>query len=92
LVKEPSFSVWVEAGRKNTSVGICSGESSPDSTSGESYQKAAVSVSTTSRTTIHSSLAIPIRWALPLAEPTAGFSPATIRPLTSPVFIMRVVW
>ena len=35
---------------------IVSGESSPRSTSGESYQKEAVSVSTMSRTTSHFSL------------------------------------
>ena len=42
---------------KNTSVPISSGSSSPDSTSGLSYQNAAVSVSTRSRTTSHSRFA-----------------------------------
>ena len=41
FVKDPSFSVCVAAGRKKISVGIASGSSSPDSTSGLSYQKEA---------------------------------------------------
>ncbi len=76
FVNEPSFSVCVAAGRKKISVGISSGFSSPDSTSGLSYQNDADSISTTSRTTSQSSLARPSRCAFPFACPTAGFSPA----------------
>src|SRR5438445_335050 len=54
---------------KKTSVGISSVLSSPDSISGLSYQKAALSISTRSRTTSQSSFARPRRWAFPPAEP-----------------------
>ena len=43
-VNDPAFSVWFAAGRKNISVPICSGESSPDSISGPSFQKLADSI------------------------------------------------
>jgi hypothetical protein len=75
VVNEPSFSTCEAAGRKKISVGISSVRSSPDSISGESYQKAADSISTRSRTTSQSSLAVASRCARELAEPTDGFSP-----------------
>ena len=78
FVKEPSFSVCVAAGMKKISVGISSVFSSPDSISGLSYQNDADSISTRSRTTSQSSFASASRLALPFAEPTAGFSPATM--------------
>ena len=78
FVNEPSFSTCAAAGRKKTSVGISSVFSSPDSISGLSYQNAAVSISTRSRTTSQSSFASPSRFARALALPTAGFSPATM--------------
>ena len=84
FVNDPSFSTWDEAGRKKTSVGISSVFSSPLSISGESYQNAAVSTSTRSRTTSQSSFASPSRCSFPFAEPTAGFSPAIRYPLTFP--------
>ena len=43
-VKEPAFSVWFAAGRKNISVAICSGVSSPDSISGPSRHQVADSI------------------------------------------------
>ena len=76
FVNEPSFSTCAAAGRKKTSVGISSVFSSPDSISGLSYQKDAVSISTRSRTTSQSSFASARRFARPFADPTAGFSPA----------------
>ena len=91
FVKEPSFSTWLAAGRKNTSVPICSGESSPDSTSGLSYQKEAVSISTRSRTTSQSSLDSASRWARPFADPIAGFSPIAKNPFTFPSSICCTV-
>ena len=91
LVKVPSFSVCAAAGRKNTSVPISSGTSSPVSTSCESRQKVAVSIMFVSRTTSQSSFDIARRWSLPLAEPTAGFSPTTKKPFTSPSSIRSIV-
>jgi hypothetical protein len=91
LVNEPSFSTCEEAGRKKTSVGISSVFSSPDSISGLSYQKEAVSISTRSRTTSQSSFESASRFALPFAEPTAGFSPTTTYPLTFPCSICCTV-
>ena len=76
FVNEPSFSVCAAAGRKKISVGISSVFSSPDSISGLSYQKAADSISTTSRTTSQSSFASARRCRLEFELPTAGFSPA----------------
>jgi hypothetical protein len=78
FVNEPSFSRCELAGRKKTSVPIVSGDTSPDSTSGLSYQNDALSISTRSRTTSQSSRPSASRCALPLAEPIAGFSPATM--------------
>ena len=91
FVKEPSFSVCVAAGRKKISVGISSVRSSPDSISGLSYQKAADSISTTSRTTSQSSFASASRCALALVLPTAGFSPAIMYPFTFSSSIWIVV-
>ena len=76
---------------KKTSVPICSGESSPVSTSGLSYQNAAVSISTRSRTTSQSSFDSASRLTRPFEEPTAGFSPATMYPLTLPCSICWTV-
>ena len=56
-MKLPSISATAAAGMKNTSVLISSGLSWPLFTSGESFQKLAVSVSYRSRTTIQSSFA-----------------------------------
>ena len=84
LVKLPSFSVWAAAGMKNTSVPMSSVRSSPRSISGPSFQKLAVSTSNRSRTTSQSSSAIAKRCRRELAEPTAGFWPATIMPSTVP--------
>ena len=56
LVKVPFFSTWVAAGRKKTSVAMSAGATSPVSISGASCQKAAVSISTRSRTTSQSRL------------------------------------
>ena len=75
LVKDPSFSVWAAAGSRKTSVLMSVVLSSPDSISGEAYQKAALSISTRSRTTSQSRPASAIRCSLELADPTAGFSP-----------------
>ena len=84
FVNEPSFSTCDAAGRKNTSVGICPVTSSPVSISGPSSQNVADSISTRSRTTSQSSLAIASRCSFACAEPTAGFSPARMNPLTEP--------
>ena len=78
LVNDPSFSVWVAAGRRNTSVAMSCVRSSPDSISGPARQKAADSISTKSRTTSQSSLARARRWRRELADPTAGFSPSSM--------------
>ena len=74
-VKVPAFSVWAAAGRKKISVPISSVTSSPVSISGPFFQKVADSIICRSRTTSQSRLARPSRCILPLAEPTAGFSP-----------------
>jgi hypothetical protein len=58
-VNDPAFSVWVAAGRKNTSVGMSSVRSSPVAISGPSFQKVADSMRLTSRTTSHLRLARP---------------------------------
>src|SRR5579864_2981171 len=87
LVKVPSFSPCPAAGKRNTSVPIFSGLSSPRSTSGESYQNEAVSVSTMSRTTSHFNLASALRSNRPLGAPTAGFWPMTNKPSTLPSII-----
>ncbi len=62
LVKEPSFSVWAAAGKKNTSVPMSSERMSPLTTSGAVRQNSAVSVMAKSRTTSQSSLRRPSRW------------------------------
>jgi hypothetical protein len=90
LVKEPFFSVWAAAGMRKTSVAMSWVRSSPVSISGERYQKEAVSISTKSRTTIQSRLAIAIRLNLPFDDPTAGFSPRTRNPFTCPSSIPLV--
>ncbi len=84
LVKDPSFSVWAAAGRKNTSVPISSGRALPVSISGPFCQKLALSVITMSRTTSQSSLAMALRCRRPLGEPTTGFSPGRKNPLHQP--------
>ena len=91
LVKLPSFSVCAAAGMKKTSVPISSGRSSPSSISGESCQKAAVSVSWRSRTTSQSSLDRAMRWSLVFAEPTVGFWPTAKNPFTPPSSIFSIV-
>jgi hypothetical protein len=74
-VKEPAFSTWVAAGRKNTSVSMSSVRSSPVAISGPSFQNVADSIMLTSRTTSHFSFAIARRCIRPCADPTAGFCP-----------------
>jgi hypothetical protein len=91
LVKLPSFSTWLAAGRKKTSVGISSGRVSPASISGESCQKAAVSSSVKSRTTSQSSDASALRWSVELADPTTGFCPTAKSPFVFPSIIRIVV-
>ena len=78
LVKLPSFSTWLAAGRKNTSTG---------ESAGASCQTEADSTSTRSRTTSHSSPRMASRWRPEWAEPTAGFSPSTKKPWTVPSFM-----
>ena len=80
FVNVPAFSVWFAHGRKKTSVPMSSVASSPVSISGPSFQNVAVSIICMSRTTSHSRLARPRRCILPLACPTAGFSPTTKYP------------
>jgi hypothetical protein len=84
LVNDPSFSTWEAAGSRNTSVAMSSVRSSPDSISGASRQKLADSISTRSRTTSQSSLAMARRCSRELADPTAGFSPSRKNPRTLP--------
>jgi hypothetical protein len=84
FVKVPSFSVCAAAGRKKTSVAISSLRISPVSISGPSFHHVALSISEKSRTTSQSSLDIPSRCMLVLAEPTAGFWPNRKYPLTDP--------
>jgi hypothetical protein len=91
FVKLPSFSVWAAAGRKNTSVWISSGRTSPDSCSGESFQNIADSVGWKSRTTSQSSFASAARIRLEFAEPTAGFCPTQNMPLTPPSSIFSII-
>ena len=77
LVKVPSFSVCAAAGKKNTSVAMSSGSTSPATTSGEVRQNSAVSFSWKSRTTSHFSFCSPLRCRAPFIDPAAGFSPTT---------------
>jgi hypothetical protein len=91
LVNAPSFSVWLAAGRKKTSVPTSSGVSSPVSTSGPSFQNVADSTSEKSRTTSHLRSAIASRCSFALAEPTAGFSPITKKPSTEPSRIPMII-
>ncbi len=83
-VNVPSFSTWDAAGSRNTSVRHSPGTISPVATSGPSFQNVALSVSNRSRTTSQSRLASPRRWALPDADPTAGFWPRRKQPLIRP--------
>ena len=83
-MKLPLFSVCAAAGMKNTSVPMSCVRSSPLSISGPSFQNVADSISEKSRTTSHLRLAMPSRCSLPLAEPTAGFSPSSRYPSQSP--------
>ena len=85
LVKVPDFSVCAAAGKKNTSVPMSSVLFSSVSISGPSFHQVALSIREKSRTTNQSRLAIPIRCARQLAEPTAGFSPIRKYPLHSPL-------
>ena len=91
LVKLPSFSVCAAAGMKNTSVPMSSVRTSPESISGESCQKAAVSISWKSRTTSQSSFDSAIRWSFVLADPTVGFWPTAKNPFTPPSSIFSIV-
>jgi hypothetical protein len=72
FVNEPSFSTCPAHGIRKTSVPMSSGRSSPDWTSGESFQKRAVSVSARSRTTSHFRRAIARRMRPACIVPTAG--------------------
>jgi hypothetical protein len=91
LVKFPSFSVWAEAGRKNTSVWMSCARVSPDSCSGESRQNVADSIGRESRTTSQSSLASARRISFELAEPTVGFWPTQSMPFTPPSSIFSII-
>ena len=84
LVNEPSFSPCPAAGSRKTSVAISWGCSSPRSTSGESSQNDAVSISTMSRTTSHFNFESALRCSLPFGAPTAGFCPRTNKPSILP--------
>src|SRR4051812_23641303 len=84
LVKQPSFSTCPAAGIRKTSVLMSVVLSSPRSTSGESYQKLAVSISTRSRTTSQSSCARARRSSRAFGAPTAGFCPRTNSPSSPP--------
>jgi hypothetical protein len=77
---------------KNTSVRHSDVTISPVSISGASFQNVALSIITRSRTTIQSRLAMPRRWARPLAEPTAGFCPSRKYPKIFPPSIMSMTW
>ena len=91
LVKLPSFSVYAAAGMKKTSVPMSSLRTSPDSISGESCQKAAVSVSLKSRSTSQSSFDSAMHCSLAFAEPTVGFWPTAKNPFTPPSSIFSIV-
>ena len=84
LVNVPSFSACPAAGNKKTSVGISSVFSSPRVTSGDAYQKEAVSVSTISRTTSHFNFESPRRSIPEFGPATAGFWPMTNKPSIFP--------
>ena len=70
---------------------MSSGRTSPDSTSSESYQNEAVSISERSRTTSQSSFARASRWSLAFADPTVGFWPTAKKPFTPPSSIFSIV-
>ncbi len=84
FVKVPSFSMWVAAGMRKTSVWMSSVRTSPDLTSGLSYQNDDVSMSRRSRTTSHFMFRSARRMSPPFCEPTAGFCPMTKRPSRPP--------
>ena len=79
------------AGIRKTSVAISSVFSSPDSTSGASFQKVAVSISARSRTTSHFSDASARRCRPECCEPTAGFWPITNSPSSPPSSARSIV-
>ena len=84
LVKVPSFSMCVAAGIRKTSVAMSSGRTSPEATSGESFQNEAVSISARSRTTSHFMWRSARRMRPPFCEPIAGFWPMTNSPSRPP--------
>jgi hypothetical protein len=84
FVNVPSFSTCEAAGMRNTSVWMSSVRSSPDRTSGLSFQNVADSISLRSRTTSHFRLASARRCSPACCEPTPGFWPITNSPSTPP--------
>ena len=91
FVKQPSFSVCAAHGKKNTSVLMSSGRTSPRAISGESRQNSALSVGAKSRTTSQSNSRMALRCRAPCMEPTVGFSPIRKYPLTTPSAMSTVV-
>ena len=91
LVKVPAFSTCAAAGIRKTSVPMSSVRSSPDATSGASFQNDAVSISARSRTTSHRRFASARRWRPACCEPTAGFCPMTNMPSRPPSSARSVV-
>ena len=90
LVNVPSISATCAEGSRKTSVLMSSGRTSPFSTSGALYQKAAVSVSKLSLTTSQSSFASAARWSRPLSE-VAGFWPIANMPRTLPSAMFTII-
>ena len=91
FVKVPAFSTWEAAGIRKTSVPMSSVRSSPDLTSGASFQNDADSISARSRTTSHFSEASARRCRPACWEPTAGFWPITNMPSRPPSSARSVV-
>ncbi len=91
LVNVPSFSTWLAAGMRKTSVWMSCVFSSPDVTSGESRQKVALSISARSRTTSHFRLASARRCRPACWEPTAGFWPMRNSPSRPPSSARSIV-
>src|SRR5215510_5673019 len=78
LVKQPSFSAKLEAGRRYTSVGICEASGVPYSFG--AFQNAAVSVSTFSTMTSHFSLDRAATHLGELGPMPTGFMPKEMKP------------
>ncbi len=87
FVYVPSISGTAAAGKKKTSVLMSSVFSVPFCTSGEFFQKVAVSVRKRSLTTSHSSFARASRCMPAFWPPTAGFWPIAKKPLMLPLYM-----